>query len=205
MVKEIAFPIENIEDEKFKLLSFPDDCPLLFCAFPMIGTSDFNFPVVIHSEKFVPNRERDGIEISDYDTENRDRLIEAKDAFLRLLGIIEEFEWTDAFNVSFLNNPVFNEYSIKTWFTDLIFKPIKEGLHKTKMVELDESLSTENKRRSLSEIYIPYADRRVKNYNELATEIFNFAFKTIPTLLPKREHFLSWFEILDFEIFRIFF
>ena len=69
------------------------------------------------------------------------------------------------------------------------------------MVELDESLSTENKRRSLSEIYIPYADRRVKNYNELATEIFNFAFKTIPTLLPKREHFLSWFEILDFEIF----
>ena len=120
---------------------------------------------------------------------------------MRLLGIIEEFEWTDAFNVSFLNNPIFNEYSIKTWFTDLIFKPIKEGLHKTKMVELDESLSTENKRRSLSEIYIPYADRRVKNYNELATEIFNFAFKTIPTLLPKREHFLSWFEILDFEIF----
>lgn len=198
---EIAFPIENIEDEKFKLLSFPIDCPLLFCAFPMIGTSDFNFPVVIHSEKFVPNRERDGIEISDFDTENRDRLIEAKDAFLTLLGIIEEFEWTDAFNISFLNNPVFNEYSIKTWFTDSIFKPIKEGLYKTKMVELEESLSTENKRRSLSEIYIPYADKRLKNYTDLATDIYNFAFKTIPTLLPKREHFLNWFEILDFEIF----
>ncbi|KAA5541692.1 sacsin N-terminal ATP-binding-like domain-containing protein [Adhaeribacter rhizoryzae] len=198
---EIAFPIKHIEAETFQLLSFPDNCPLLFCAFPMVGTDDFNFPVVIHSEKFVPNRERDGIEISDYDTENRDRLIEAKDAFLRLLGIIEEYDWTDAFNISFLNNPKFNEYSIKNWFTNSIFKPIKEGLYKTKMVELDQALNIENKRLSLSEVYIPYADKRAKNYAELATDIYNFAFKTIPTLLPKREHSLSWFETLDFEIF----
>ncbi len=198
---EIAFPIEEIVEEKYQLLPFPDNCPLLFCAFPMIGTSDFNFPVVIHSEKFVPNRERDGIEISEYDTENRDRLIDAKEAYLKLLGIIEDYEWNDAFNVSFLSNPLFNEISIKTWFTNSIFKPIKEGIHKTKMVELDVSLNTEIKRLSLSEIYIPYADRRVKNYAELVTNIYNFAFKTIPTILPKREHFLNWFEILDFEIF----
>lgn len=198
---EIAFPIERIEEEKYQLLPFPDNCPLLFCAFPMIGTSDFNFPVVVHSEKFVPNRERDGIEISEYDTENRDRLIEAKEAYLKLLGIIENYEWNDAFNVSFLSNPDFNETSIKTWFTNSIFKPIKEGIHKTKLVELDESLNTEIKRLSLSEVYIPYADRRVKNYTELVTNIYNFAFKTIPTILPKREHFLCWFEILDFEIF----
>lgn len=188
---KIAFPIEEIGQEKYQLLAFPDNCPLLFCAFPMIGTSDFNFPVVVHSEKFIPNRERDGIEISDYDTENRDRLIEAKDAFLRLLGIIEEYEWTDAFNVSFINIPEFNESSLKTWFTNYIFKPIKEGLHKTKMVELDVSLNTENKRLSLSEIYIPYADRRMQNYSELATDIYNFAFKTMPTILPKREHFFK--------------
>jgi len=198
---EIAFPIEEIEEEKYQLLPFPDNCPLLFCAFPMIGTGDFNFPVVIHSEKFVPNRERDGIEVSEYDTENRDRLIEAKEAYLKLLGIIEGYEWNDAFNVSFLDNPHFNEISIKTWFTNSIFKPIKEGIYTTKMVELDESLNTEIKRLSLSEIYIPYADRRVKKYTELVTNIYNFAFKIIPTILPKREHFLNWFEILDFEIF----
>jgi hypothetical protein len=198
---EIAFPIKKIDKNKFQLLSYPENCPLLFCAFPMIGTSDFNFPVIINSEKFLPNRERDGVEISNFDAENRDRLKEAKVAFLRLLEIIEEYEWTDAFNISFIKAPQFNEFSTKNWFTNTIFKPIKEGLHKTKMVELDESLKTENKRLSLSEIYIPYADRRLKNYTELATDIYNFAFKTIPTILPKREHILNWFEILDFEIF----
>jgi hypothetical protein len=91
---EIAFPIKEIEENKFQLLSFPKECPKLFCAFPMIGTSDFNFPVVLHSEKFVPNRERDGIEMTDYDEENRERLVEARIAFKRLLEIIEENEWT---------------------------------------------------------------------------------------------------------------
>jgi hypothetical protein len=197
---EIAFPIEEVEESKFKLLPFPKNCPLLFCAFPMIGTNDFNFPVIIHSEKFIPNRERDGIEISEYDTDNRERLIEAKDAFLKLLEIIEDHEWTDAYNISLLKNPDFNEISIKTWFSNSIFKPIKEVLHKTKMIEIDETLKTE-KRLSLSEVYIPFADRRLKNYNELVKDIYNFAFKTIPTILPKKEHFLHWFEILDFEIF----
>lgn len=198
---EIAFPIAEVNQEKFQLLPFPENCPILFCAFPMIGTNDFNFPIVIHSEKFVPNRERDGIEISEYDTENRARLIEAKDAFLRLLEIIEEFEWTDAFNISSLYSPDFNDFAIKTWFTNSIFQPIKENLHKTKMVELDDSIDVESRRRSLSEVYIPYADRRLKNYTELVDKIYNLAFKTIPTLLPKRDHFLNWFEILDFEIF----
>lgn len=198
---EIAFPVEEIEEGKFQLLPFPDNCPILFCAFPMIGTSGFNFPVVIHSEKFVPNRERDGIEISDYDTENRDRLIEAKNAFLRLLKIIQEYEWIEAFNVSIIFNPNFNDSSVKTWFTNSIFKPIREALHKTKMIELDESLELEYQRLSLSEVYIPYADRRMKNYSETVETIYYYAFKTIPSLLPRKEHFLDWFEILDFEIF----
>ena len=71
----------------------------------MIGTSDFNFPVVVHSEKFVPNRERDGIEITDFDEENRERLVEAKIAFKRLLEIIQENEWTEAYNICHFTNP----------------------------------------------------------------------------------------------------
>jgi hypothetical protein len=74
---EIAFPIEEIEGSKFQLLPFPEECPRLLCA----GTSNFNFPVVVHSKKFFPNRERNGIEIAKFepkDLENRNRLVEAK-------------------------------------------------------------------------------------------------------------------------------
>jgi hypothetical protein len=198
---EIAFPIEQVEDQKYQLLAFPDNCPSLFCAFPMIGSSDFNFPVVINSEKFQPNIERDGIEISEYDTENRERLLEAKKAFLRLLKIIEEYEWENAFNIALIFNPVINEASVNNWFNNFIFKPIKESIYKTKMVELDKSLDLEKYRLSLSEVYIPYADRRLKNHTDIVLKIFDYAFKTIPNILPKKEHVLDWFEILDFEIF----
>ena len=111
---EIAFPIEEIEESKFQLLPFPEESPRLFCAFPMIGTSDFNFPVVVHSEKFFPNRERDGIEITEFepnDLENRDRLIEAKNAFIRLLEIIQENEWIEYF----FNKPSFCINIINVW------------------------------------------------------------------------------------------
>lgn len=198
---EIAFPIQLVKEKVFKLLPFPKNYPVLFCAFPMIGTSYFNFPVIIHSEKFIPNRERDGIEISSYDTENRNRLIEAKNAFLKLLEIIETNEWTDTFNIFSLSTPEFNDNNTKVWFTNSIFNPIKNGLYNTKMVELDDSLEIEYKRCSLSDIYIPYADKRLKDCKDLTQTIYNFAFETIPTFLPKSVHFLDWFNAIDFEIF----
>jgi hypothetical protein len=127
---EIAFPIEEIEESKFQLLPFPEECPRLFCAFPMIGTSEFNFPVVVHSEKFVPNRERDGVELTDFDEENRERLVEAKIAFKRLLEIIQENEWTEAFNICRFTNPDISDAETKKWFVKEIFNPIKEGIYK---------------------------------------------------------------------------
>jgi hypothetical protein len=116
---EIAFPIEEIEGSKFQLLPFPEECPRLLCAFPIIGTSNFNFPVVVHSKKFFPNRERNGIEIAKFepkDLENRNRLVEAKNAFKRLLEIIQENEWTEAYNICRFTNPDINNAGTKKWF-----------------------------------------------------------------------------------------
>lgn len=198
---EIAFPIVNIHDNKFQLLPFPDDCPMLFCAFPMIGTNDFNFPVVVHSEKFVPNRERDGIEITDYDEENRKRLIEARIAFDTLLNISEEYEWTSAFNICRISNPDFTDVDTKSWFTGEIFNHLKEGIYKTKLIELDNELELDDYRKSLSSAYIPYADKRTKNKQKTVKQIYDFAFRVMADQIPSREHFSKWYEVLDFEIF----
>jgi hypothetical protein len=201
---EIAFPIEEIEDSKFQLLPFPEECPRLFCAFPMIGTSDFNFPVVVHSEKFFPNRERDGIEITEFepkDLENRDRLVEAKNAFKRLLEIIQENEWTEAYNICRFTNPVINDAETKKWFAKEIFSPIKEGIYNTKLIELDSTLELDEQRISLISAYIPYSDRRKKDKEEIVETIYNFAFQVMAEEIPCKDHFLNWYEVLDFEIF----
>lgn len=198
---EIAFPIEEIEESKFQLLPFTEECPRLFCAFPMIGTSKFNFPVVVHSEKFVPNRERDGIELTDFDEENRDRLVEARIAFKRLLEIIEENEWTEAYNICRFTNPDINDFESKKWFVKEIFNPIKEGIYNTKLIELDNSLELDEHRIALSSAYVPYADRRTKDKEKIVKMIYDFAFQVMAEQIPCKEHFLSWYEVLDFEIF----
>jgi hypothetical protein len=198
---EIAFPIEEIGVSKFQLLPFPEKCPRLFCAFPMIGTSDFNFPVVVHSEKILPNRERDGLELTDFDEENRERLVEAKTAFRRLLEIIQENEWTEAFNICRFSNPNITDPKTKRWFVKKIFIPIKEGILNTKLIELDSSLELDEQRISLSTSYIPYADRRIKKKKKTVKKIYNFAFQVMAKKIPCKEHFLKWYEILDFEIF----
>ncbi len=213
---EIAFPIEEIEESKFQLLPFPEECPRLFCAFPMIGTSDFNFPVVVHSEKFVPNRERDGIEITNFDEVNRERLVEAKITFKRLLEIIQENEWTEAFNICRLLNTNINDVETNKWFVREIFNPIKEGIMTTKLIELDNSLKLEGYRKSLIysrysdklkrniisyPVRIPYVDKRKKEKEKIIKTIYDFAFKIMPESIPCKEQFLSWYESLDFEIF----
>lgn len=198
---EIAFPIEELDEDKFKILPFPEDCPRLFCAFPMIGTSDFNFPVIIHSEKFIPNRERDGIEITDFDTENRERLIEAKNAYKRLLEIIQENEWTNTYNICRFSNPDITDLETKKWFLKDIFNPIKDGIYNTKLIELDSSLKIDEFRTSLSAAYIPYADGRTKDKKDIVDTIYNFASKIIGDQIPCQEHYQSWYEIIDFEVF----
>jgi len=198
---EIAFPIEEIQNNQFKLLSFPKDCPKLFCAFPMIGTSDFNFPVLVHSEKFVPNRERDGIEIGVFDAKNRDRLIEAKDAFKKLLKIIEDHEWTDAYNVCKFSNPDMNDADTRIWFTREIFTHIKDSIYDTKLIELDGSIELEKYRSSLRSIFVPYADRRAVDKDEIVDRIYNFAFAIIPDQIPCKKHYKYWYDTIDFEIF----
>jgi hypothetical protein len=198
---EIAFPIKEIEENKFQLLSFPKECPKLFCAFPMIGTSDFNFPVVLHSEKFVPNRERDGIEMTDYDEENRERLVEARIAFKRLLEIIEENEWTETYNICRFTNPNINDVETKKWFIKEIFNLIKEGIYNAKLIELDCSLKLEEQRISISSAYVPYADRRTNDKEKIIQKIYDFAFQIMAQQIPCKEHFLNWYDVLDFENF----
>lgn len=198
---EIAFPIERIENNKFQLLSFPEKCPRLFCAFPMIGTSEFNFPVVIHSESFVPNRERDGIEITEFDSVNRERLNEAIKCYGQLLGIVQDNNWTNAYNICRISIPDFDDVETQKWFLQDVFNPIKEGIYNSDLIELDESLGLENNRKSLSSMYIPYADKRMKGRGKVVDVIYDFAFKAIADQIPSRQHYKKWYDVLDFEIF----
>lgn len=192
----IAFLAEKLTGDQYSFLPFPEDCPKLYCAFPMIGTADFNFPVIINSEKFVPNKERDGIEITEFDELNRDRLKEAKDAYKILLTTAEKLSWTKCFNVVGLSSPSLPEGEVKKWFVKEVFNPLKTSIFDAKIVDTQSP-----SRQALNSSYIPYADKRLKDKEMIVSQIYELASKIMSDSVPANSDYKYWFEKLDFEVF----
>jgi hypothetical protein len=197
---EIAFPIKRIEENQFRLLPYPKNCPKLFCAFPLIGTHEFSLPFVLNSENFEPNRERDGIDISEHDPLNRQILVQAKDAYLKLLFAIQENTWLNAYHVCRLKSAVISDPADKKWFDSTIGEPLKGGIVEYGLVELDKSLNPDELK-DLGSMYFPFVDKSNKSKTEILEGIFNIAIQIIPKEIPGKSTYKQWYNALDFTIF----
>jgi hypothetical protein len=198
---QIAFPIKNAGNAKYEILPFPETSSRMFCAFPLIGAEDFGFPVFFNSVEFVPNKERDGIDLSQHDTENRERISEATDAFLILLDLCERFEWTKAYNISGLTRVEIGDSETNAWFSNFVFNRIKESIYKAKIMSAEASDENGDIKIALERALVPYSDRRLKNKQEIIDKIHGFASVVFPEDIPSKLEYKHWYNILDFEIF----
>lgn len=69
--------------------------PRLFKFLPMIGAEGFSSPVILHSGSWVPRTERDGVEFTPQNEENRAIFSQAEPAFQRLLDRMGELGLKD--------------------------------------------------------------------------------------------------------------
>ena len=197
----VAIKVKNIDEKPFEIQDFPDYSPILYCAFPMIGTTGFNFPVVVHSEFFLPNIERDGIEISEYDKKNRDRLIEAKSAFFTLIDVVEKHKWDGAYYLFKLSNLDFSNENekIRNWYDINIFTPIKEKLEKAKVIRVNDTL--DSRYSSISIMNLPYVDKRKSNKLELLPKVYSFSKKLLCYALPSKSTYFEWYSKIEYDLF----
>ena len=198
---EIAFPIKRIKENQFRLLPYPKNCPKLFCAFPLIGTHEFSLPFVLNSENFEPNRERDGVDISEYDPLNRQILVQAKDAYLKLLATIQDHTWLNAYHVCRLKSAVLSHPADKKWFDSTISEILKDGILEYDLVEFDRSLGADSLG-SLGSMYIPYVEKSIKSKTNIIEEIFQIALQLIPESIPGKSTYKHWYNSIDFSIFQ---
>ncbi|MDP9579740.1 UNVERIFIED_ORG: hypothetical protein J2X74_005614 [Bacillus sp. 1751] len=56
----IGCAIEN-KDNKLSFLPIPNTMPKIFCEFPLLGTEEFSFPIVVNSNLFEVERDRNAI------------------------------------------------------------------------------------------------------------------------------------------------
>lgn len=141
---DLAIPVKAKNNEIF-IDEYPKDVPKLFCTFPLIGTEDFAFPVIINSAYFNPNDPRSGIYLTDVENkvvdENKNLMSQALNAYKNLLNYVEEHHWKQVYNVVHIPRQPQKDWLSKDWFADIV----EECKQHIKYVEIVDTESGERK------------------------------------------------------------
>lgn len=169
-----------------------NDIPKLFCDFPLIGTEDFYFPVVVNSFFFNPQTERDGIWLkgdTDKDVlENKTLLESAAVLYEKLIGLVSVKKFRNFFNATITQLPLTDDkYFDKEWYKEKIQTPLRNFIFKAKIVELENS----EEQKSIEELWFP-----LKSYSdEVQEQIWKFTFDLYSEYVCKKDHLHDWCKV----------
>jgi hypothetical protein len=192
---EILCPVAQIQGDKYSIQKLPDVSPKIYCAFPMIGSDNKFFPVITNCNRFIPNTERNGIEISEYDLKNRNLVLDAVSGFNKLVTIAENNQWDDGFNLLDFGKIDFNNPKTNKWYNINLFNQVVNRLKIAKLIKEGENYY------SISQTYLPYFDKRSSDKVEQLTRIHNFGSKLLTYVTPNSDVLLQWYEAVDYELY----
>jgi hypothetical protein len=186
----IALPIEIIE-EKVYLLPLSGNLPQIFLHFPLVGTENFHFPVVVNNPFFEPTEPRDGIYLLDDSQDSKsvtdqNYMKEARELFSILLPFAVDNDWKNLYHLARTTIPnISEEYFSKSWFKAVIQKPLRDQLIESEIVQ------TETDRILLKNGIFPYAqESKIEKMWDLLSPIYNQS-------LPRKEDIHLWHKIID--------
>jgi hypothetical protein len=189
---KVAIAIEIEKLNGYFHIKCINNVPKLFCDFPLIGTEEFHFPVVVNSFFFNPQTERDGIWLrGDADKEvleNKELLEEAVGLYRHLIGQISEKRFRSFFNGTITKLPYTEDkYFDEKWYKEKIQTPLRNFIFKSKIVELEDN----DKLTSINELWFP-----LKSYSDEIQElIWQFTFDLYPESVCKKDHLHDWCEV----------
>lgn len=178
-----------------KILPYSKQQSKLFCDFPLIGTEDFPFPIIISSKDFNPTEPRDGVFLTcgnkarvDEEMETNRTIIEtACKLYKELLEYVAHKKWDGIFNITKINS-----YNKREWYDEEWLKSIVENckniiLHTPivctasgTMVELLDDWD-------LEQVYI------ISSKNEETREkIWHLLSYIMPDRIPRKEDVHEW-------------
>lgn len=169
------------------------DVPKIFCDFPLIGTEQFNFPLVVNSFYFNPTTERDCIWLKGDDDpevkENQGLLLGAVELFRKLIPELEQGNYIDLYNIANTAMPTVNDtYFDSFWYRENIQAPIRDLIINAKIVEVD---SDHIKKQAIRDLGFP-----LKSYSILVREqMWRFYSDMFPSSTCKLSHLHYWCEI----------
>ena len=131
-------------NQKNHIVPFDNDLPKIFCDFPLLGTHDFSFPVVINSRDFNPNEPRNGIYlVGNISKQNKELLIKACNLYVSMINYFIANDYKDIYNVVCLLPIVNKEWLDVEWYDEAIIPLLKENISKLFLFKMCDG-STKN-------------------------------------------------------------
>lgn len=166
------------------------DLPKLFCDFPLIGTENFHFPVIVNSFFFNPQTERDGIwlkGINDTEVIENQRILEsAVDLYRDLIARIAQEKFFNLYNIAETQTPsTDNRYFDEEWYQESIQEPIREFIYNALIVELEDE---SEEKRAIKDLCFP----KTSFSEAVRNKVWQFVFDLAPKAVCKKNHLHNW-------------
>lgn len=205
----IAWKVEPVQDENSKL-TFMDcrdayktelnnEMASLFSTFPLIGSHDFKFPVIVHSSVFKPSETRDGMSLKDTDINNRMIIDSAVSLYNQFLN----YSSADASNLFFICDIVKTIKSDHPWIDAKWFNEyqtkLKNIILSTKIIDtsdvIQERKSITNDQ-NIPQLFFP--DLKINKEisdderNRIKSDFYAFSKRIYGGLIPIEETLEAW-------------
>jgi hypothetical protein len=176
----VAALIKSV-NKVWTIIPYSENTPKLFCKFPLIGTENFSFPVVLNSPDFKVCQERN--QIQEGADENRAIIETGKELFTKLLQYVSTKKWNDLYNICYINRstPSTLQKKINDDIESILqFMPVVDArqagadIGRVSLFQIDEQM------KPISSLLIPYHEDNALN-DELWELIDCLKTKPIPT------------------------
>ena len=191
----IAVQIEDRNGQIY-LKEFDALTPRLFCDFPLVGTEDFSFPVIINSPSFNPNEPRNGIYLTDRSdikiNENKAIMFDAIDLYYTLLEYASMHNWANIYLLASIPEVKEENWISEKWFESSVTAPIKKRLLRIPIVDTEDHerisiLDANNK----PNVWFPSSPKE-----DLRNRIWDLANLWMPSRLPRKADVNVWYKII---------
>lgn len=197
----IACPVKyDSENGLFSFLTIPENMPKLFCNFPLIGSEEYAFPIIVNSDLFDVEIDRDAIR--DGNAYNKKIIEEAVSLYKNLIDYCtENVNTRNEFNICLLKK---RQYS---GLQKYCYDEIMDYIGKKPLIPINNSFYDYERMSYLDnsgnhQIHLPKAkkDDNDISFWKLFTDRRNFYVPTIETFLGWRKIFGGNFYLRNFNL-----
>ena len=193
----IAVEIMTKGNNRF-LIKPHKELPRIFCDFPLLGTNDFSFPIVINSPMFNPTESRDGIPLVQTQREggdsreNRDRIIEVIALYNTMLEHFSSKGYKELYNIVRISEQPEKYWLDASWVEQELIAPIKEHIKTVEFIQ--------NSLGNACALYDCFDEPNIYIMKdeppELREKVWDLSNKLMPAMMTRKDEIEQWHSSL---------